>query len=112
MRILMFAAAAIALVACAPAHADANLDLATQKQCTNCHAMKGNTLVPSFSSIALKYKMNTDAERMLVSTVMKGSADAGLVYHWGAMKMPSLGARPVLTEAEAKQLVRWVLDQR
>jgi len=112
MNRLMTAAVASALVASVPAHADANPDLANEQQCTNCDAMKGNTLVPSFQRIALKYRMNPNAEPMLVATVMKGSADTRLGYHWSAMKMPSLGASPVLTEAEAKQLVRWVLEQK
>ena len=94
----------------APVLADANLDLAKSKQCTGCHAPEQDTLAPSFKNIAAKYRDRPNAADALVATVLKGSKDQG-GNHWGTMKMPSVGARVELSQAEAKQLVAWILAQ-
>jgi cytochrome c len=108
---LLAAVGSAALMLSMSAHADASFDLAKEKQCMSCHAVDKDTLAPAFKSIAGKYAKRANAEAALVPTVMKGSPDVG-GYHWGTMKMPSPGARPAVSEAEAKQLVQWVLSQK
>lgn len=109
-KLLVSAAAALVMVS-APAWAQDASGLAKAKECSTCHDVAKETLAPSFKQIAKKYKGNASAEGMLVSAVMKGSPDMG-GYHWGTMKMPSPGARPVVSEAEAKELVGWILSLR
>ena len=110
MKQLMWVLLTGALMGATGAHADPSMDPAKDKQCFSCHAVDKDALAPSFQHIAAKYKKLSNAEARLVPTVMKGTPDAG-GYHWGTMKMPSPGARPVVSEAEAKQLVQWVLAQ-
>ena len=96
----------------ADASADANLDLAKARQCLSCHAVDKTTLAPSFQSIALKYKGQNATPgqvTMLTETIKKGTPEAG-GYHWGTMTMPSPGARPVISDAEATQLTQWILS--
>ncbi|MNZ27419.1 Cytochrome c-552 precursor [compost metagenome] len=100
---------AVALFACASAHADPMLDLAKEKQCMSCHSVDATLLAPSFSSIAKRYQSQASAQGMLVSTVMKGTPESG-GYHWGTMQMPGAGARASVTESEAAQLVQWILN--
>lgn len=111
MQKIMLTLAAAGLLASASAHADANLDLAKQKQCLSCHAVNAELLAPSFKMIAHKYEKVANAQERLVSVVMKGSADNSGT-HWGTMKMPSPGSRAPVSDAEAKQLVEWVLSQK
>jgi cytochrome c len=86
--------------------------LAKSKQCLDCHAMDQATLAPSIKDIAGKYRNNAQAERVLVATVLKGSADIVGSRHWGTMKMPGQGARVEVSPDEAKQLVAWILAQK
>ncbi|RZI82306.1 MAG: cytochrome C', partial [Rubrivivax sp.] len=51
---------------------------------------------------AKKYKGQKDAEAKLAQKVLKGGGGV-----WGTMAMP---ANTQVTEAEAKQLVKWVLS--
>lgn len=102
----------IALFASAAAHADATLDLATEKECMSCHALSGvPTHAPSFRAIAGKYRNQRNAESVLVQTVMKGNPLTG-GYHWGLMPEPGSGGRPPVSEPEAKQLVQWILRMK
>jgi cytochrome c len=105
-RFVISLAALMAMVP--PAHADTNA-LAESKQCFSCHAMdKEMPKAPSFKAIAKKYKGMANAEVMLARKVQVGGEG-----HWGAAPMPaSGGARPVVSEAEAKELVGWVLSQK
>jgi cytochrome c len=99
-----------ALLLAGSAQAEGELELAKAKQCMSCHSEAKDALAPSFKSIAAKYRQHPEAEQALVVTVRKGSPDVGS-YHWGMMKMPMPGPRPAVTQAEAEQLVRWVLSQ-
>ncbi len=102
----------VALFGSAAAHADANLDLATEKKCTSCHTLTGESPhAPSFRAIASKYHNRENAEAILVQTVMKGNPLTG-GYHWGLMPAPSPGGRPPVSEAEARQLVQWILRMK
>ena len=47
---------------------------------------------------------------MLVATIRKGSSGTG-GPHWNKATMPDQAERPTVSEAEAKQLVAWILRQ-
>jgi cytochrome c len=82
----------------------ASPELAQKKNCMACHAIDKKLIGPSFKDIAAKYSGNKEATAMLQTKVIKGGAGA-----WGQIPMP---ANPQVSEAEAKQLVAWVLEQK
>ena len=86
--------------ACVPALAD--LALATAKNCMACHAVDKKLVGPSYKEVAAKYAGQKDAVDKLAAKVVKGGSGV-----WGNIPMP---ANPQVTEAEAKQLVQWVLS--
>lgn len=93
---LIFAASA--LVA-APAFA--NADLAQKKNCMACHAIDKKVVGPAYKDVAAKYAGQKDAVGKLSAKVVKGGAGV-----WGPVPMP---ANATVSEAEAKQLVQWIL---
>ncbi len=94
------------LVAEADSHAKSTMQLAEEKQCMACHTTGAEVpRAPGFESIAQKYTQE-DAER-LVQVVMTGGED-----HWGSAEMPDMKERSEVTETQARQLVKWVLDMR
>ena len=90
---------ALTTIAAAPAFAQA--DLAQKKNCMACHAVDKKVLGPSYKDVAAKYAGQKDAVDKLAQKVVKGGSGA-----WGAVPMP---ANPQVTEAEAKQLVTWIM---
>ena len=94
----------IALTAVAAAPAFAQADLAQKKNCMACHAIDKKLVGPSYKEVAAKYAGQKDAVDKLAQKVVKGGSGA-----WGAVPMP---ANPQVTEAEAKQLVGWILTQK
>ncbi|WP_140626274.1 c-type cytochrome [Methylibium rhizosphaerae] len=82
----------------------ANADLAQKKNCMACHAVDKKLVGPSYKDVAAKYAGQKDAAAKLTQKVMKGGVGA-----WGQVPMP---ANPQVSEAEAKQLVQWVLSQK
>jgi cytochrome c len=82
-----------------PAFAQA--DLAQKKNCMACHAVDKKVVGPAYKDVAAKYAGQKSAVDKLVQKVMKGGSGV-----WGAVPMP---ANPQVTEAEAKQLVQWIL---
>ncbi|MEO8151500.1 MAG: c-type cytochrome [Rhizobacter sp.] len=93
---LIFAASA--LVA-APAFA--NPDLAQKKNCMACHAVDKKVVGPAYKEVAAKYAGQKDAVDKLSQKVIKGGAGV-----WGPVPMP---ANTTVSDAEAKQLVQWIL---
>ena len=94
----------IALTAVAAAPAFAQADLAQKKNCMACHAVDKKLVGPSYKDVAAKYATQKDAADKLAQKVIKGGSGA-----WGAVPMP---ANPQVSEAEAKQLVQWILTQK
>ena len=92
--------ALVAAAACVPVLADQAL--ATAKNCMACHAVDKKLVGPAYKDVAAKYAGQKDAVDKLAQKVMKGGAGV-----WGAVPMP---ANPQVSEAEAKQLVQWVLS--
>ncbi|HWP19692.1 MAG TPA: c-type cytochrome [Burkholderiaceae bacterium] len=99
MKHFVALAAAAAAVFTAPAFA--SQQLAQQKNCMACHAVDKKLVGPSYKDIATKYAGQKDATDKLTQKVLKGGSGA-----WGPVPMP---ANPQVSEAEAKQLVQWVL---
>lgn len=93
--LVLLLAAAIA----GPAFAQA--DLAQKKNCLACHAVDKKVLGPAYKDVAAKYAGQKDAVDKLAAKVLKGGTGV-----WGNIPMP---ANPQVTEAEAKQLVGWIL---
>ena len=91
---------AMALSVAAPAMADEAL--AKSKNCMACHAIDKKLVGPAYKDVAKKYAGQKDAEATLVTHVMKGSKGV-----WGPVPMP---ANANVNEAEAKQLVTWVMS--
>ncbi|WP_238323222.1 c-type cytochrome [Acidovorax sp. JHL-9] len=87
----------------------ANPQLADEKQCMQCHSITKDGAGPAFQKIAVRWKGDRSAEKTLVATIRKGS-DGGSGRHWGIAKMPDDSERPLVSEAEAKQLVKWILS--
>ena len=99
MKNLFIVAAAVALVAAMPARA--NADLAQKKNCMACHAVDKKVVGPGYKEVAAKYAGQKDAVDKLAQKVIKGGAGV-----WGPVPMP---ANAQVTEAEAKQLVQWIM---
>jgi cytochrome c len=99
MNTSRFATIVTACMLSAPAWA--NPELAQKKNCMACHAVGQKVIGPAYKDVATKYAGQADAAAKLVPKVMKGGAGV-----WGAVPMP---ANPQVNEAEAKQLVAWIL---
>jgi cytochrome c len=100
----------IAIAAGLPAAVLANEKLAQDKQCFGCHTTKPDGAAPSFQKIAKLWKGNKDAEAKLVATIRQGSTATG-GPHWNKATMPDQAERPLVSDAEAKQIAKWVLAQ-
>jgi len=94
----------ITLASLAAAPAFANADLAQKKNCMACHAVDKKLVGPAYKEVAAKYAGQKDAVDKLAQKVIKGGAGV-----WGQVPMP---ANAQVSEAEAKQLVQWVLTQK
>ncbi len=101
MKRALFALAALTAVA-GPALADQAL--AQSKNCMACHAIDKKLVGPAYKDVAAKYAGQKDAVDKLTVKVLKGGSGV-----WGPVPMP---ANPQVSEAEAKQLVQWVLSQK
>ena len=93
---------ALALVAAASSPAFAQLDLAKSKNCLACHAVDKKVVGPAYKDVAAKYAGDKGAVDKLTQKVIKGGSGV-----WGPVPMP---ANPQVSEAEAKQLVQWILS--
>ena len=124
MRTLIYAAAALLIIA-TPARANkaendaAMLEQATASGCMACHSILRlpkradglPPIAPAWRDIAIKYRDDPGAADRLTRTVMTGSDP--LSRHWAgkvsAVTMPPNAV--VVTEAEARVLVNWLLVQ-
>ncbi len=94
--------AASTLLLVAATTASAAQKLAGQKNCLACHQIATKIVGPAYKDVAAKYAGKPEVVPVLVKKVMNGGSGV-----WGAVPMP---ANPQVTEAEAKQLVQWVLS--
>lgn len=102
MKLLPSLLAGTALTLAALSPALANQELAQKKACMACHGIDKKIVGPAYLDVAKKYKGQKDAEAKLVQKVLKGGGGV-----WGTMPMP---ANAQVSEAEAKQLVKWILS--
>ena len=98
----MLSSVTIALAATASTSVFANPELATKKNCMACHAVDKKLVGPAYKDVAEKYAGQKDAVDKLAQKILKGGSGV-----WGAIPMP---ANPQVSDAEAKQLVQWVLS--
>jgi len=101
-RLFILASALVAMGICGQAFAQA--ELAKAKNCMACHGIDNKIVGPAYKDVAKKYAGQKDAEDKLTQKVLKGGGGV-----WGAIPMP---ANSQVTEAEARQLVKWVLSQK
>ncbi len=101
MKSVVRMTALAALLAATSVGASASQDLAGKKNCLACHATDKKLVGPSFKDIAAKYGAQKDAVDVLSQKVMKGGSG-----NWGPVPMP---ANPQVSDAEAKELVRWIM---
>jgi cytochrome c len=104
MKRSLFAIALCTSVAFSAASAWADQALASSKNCMSCHAVGKKLLGPSFKDVADKYRGDKSAPDKLASKIMNGGSGA-----WGVLVMP---ANKQVSEAEAKKLVAWILNQK
>jgi cytochrome c len=86
-----------------PFMASANEELAKKNNCLACHTVDKKILGPAYKDVAAKYENNPENVTMLVEKVKKGGSG-----NWGQMPMPP---NPMVSDADAKTLVEWVLSQ-
>ncbi|MEO8527375.1 MAG: c-type cytochrome [Caldimonas sp.] len=99
MKSTVFAPFVIICMAAAPAWASP--ELAQKKNCMACHAVGQKVIGPAYKDVAAKYAGQPDAVARLSQKVIKGGTGV-----WGVAVMP---ANPQVSEAEARQLVQWIL---
>jgi len=85
--------------------AQANEQLAASRNCLNCHGVQERKirLYPSYQEVARKYAGQAGAEQALVQKVLAGGKGG-----FGALYMPA--QKGIVSEAEARQLVKWILS--
>ncbi len=79
-------------------------EFAKAKNCLACHSVTAKIVGPAYKDVATKYADQAGAEDTLVQKVLKGGAGV-----WGQVPMPP---NSQVTEAEARQLVKWVLQRK
>ena len=102
MKRQLFAGFVIGCMTSMPAWASP--ELAQKKNCMACHAVDKKVIGPAYKDVAAKYAGRPDAVAALAQKVMKGGSGV-----WGPVPMP---ANPQVSEAEARQLVQWILSQK
>ena len=93
---------AIMLVLAGPAVASA--DLAKSKACLACHAVDRKLVGPAFRDVAKRYAGTPNAEALIAKSIQNGGGGK-----WGPMPMP---AQKNVSDTEAQDLARWILQQK
>ena len=83
---------------------DAITNLLNANACTACHQTDKRVVGPAFREVTAKYAGDAAAAAKLESKIRLGGSGV-----WGAVPMPPNAA---LSEAELKQLVSWILQQK
>ncbi|HET8869914.1 MAG TPA: c-type cytochrome [Aquabacterium sp.] len=98
----LLATLALSVTALTPALAETPQELAQKKACLGCHGIDNKIVGPAYKDVAKKYRGQKGIEAKLVEKVLKGGKGS-----WGEVPMP---ANTQVSEAEAKQLVSWILS--
>ena len=101
MNAVRLLAAAVGLALAGASAAQSPEDLLKKNGCTACHAVDKKVIGPAFKDVAAKYAGDKEAVDKLAKKVQKGGTGV-----WGTAVMP---ANPQVSDAEAKQLVTWIL---
>ncbi|HEY2861448.1 MAG TPA: c-type cytochrome, partial [Terracidiphilus sp.] len=100
MRILIFIVATAAVLAAQ--QADPGEKLVNANDCSSCHAANRQSVGPSYAAIAKRYAGQVNAIGKLTARVRKGGSGS-----WGDVAMTP---HPDLTDAQAKQMLTWILS--
>ncbi|MBI3712929.1 MAG: c-type cytochrome [Burkholderiales bacterium] len=82
--------------------ANASEQLATEKNCFNCHAISIKKIGPSFIAVATSYASQSKANERLSKKIREGS--------WGTWGWRPMPANTHVNEEEALQLALWILS--
>jgi cytochrome c len=104
MKLLPSVLTASAMLMSLATSAQANQELAQRKACLGCHGIDNKIVGPAYKDVAKKYRGQKGADAKLVEKVLKGGKGA-----WGEVAMP---ANSQVNEAEARQLVLWILTMK
>jgi cytochrome c551/c552 len=84
--------------------ADPVAKLLNANACVACHTLDKRVVGPSFREVAAKFAGDKDAAAKLMKKVREGGAG-----NWGKVPMPPNSA---VSDADLKQMVAWILQQR
>jgi len=77
------------------------LELIGKSDCLTCHKVNDKLIGPSYKEVAAKYENTSDNIKMLAGKIIKGGQGV-----WGAVPMT---AHPQLSEADAEQMVKYIM---
>lgn len=80
------------------------INLIAQSDCLTCHKVDEKTTGPAYRDVANKYENNDATVALLAEKVIKGGKG-----NWGEIPMTP---HPNLSEADAKEMVKYVLSLR
>lgn len=77
------------------------LELVAKSDCLTCHKVSEKVTGPAYKDVAAKYESTEENINMLAAKVLKGGSGV-----WGAVPMTP---HPLVSEADAKQMVKYIL---
>jgi cytochrome c len=77
------------------------LELIAKSDCLTCHKVGEKLIGPSYKEVAAKYESNEENIDLLAGKIIKGGQGV-----WGQIPMT---AHPQISEADAKQMVKYIL---
>lgn len=77
------------------------LSLIATSDCLTCHKVDEKVTGPAYRDVANKYDNTDDNVKMLAGKILKGGSG-----NWGTVPMTP---HPALTEADAEQMVKYIL---
>jgi cytochrome c len=93
----------VAVLIFVPALGMADQRLALKRQCMNCHQIDAKRVGPPFKAIAQRYSGRAST----MAPVLAHKIRSGGKGAWGEVGMPAMSQ---VTEPEAMQLARWILQ--
>lgn len=77
------------------------LELVAKSDCLTCHKISEKLTGPAYKDVAAKYEATDENINMLAAKIIKGGSGV-----WSAIPMTP---HPTLSEADAKQMVKYIL---
>jgi cytochrome c551/c552 len=78
--------------------------IAAKYFCLSCHGVNAKIVGPAYKDIAAKYQHDPQAAARISEQIHKGGSGK-----WGSVIMPPF---PMVTEAETKALIQWILSRK